>query len=262
MSNSIAKILLISSLISVVLIATAIIDSTSLAKVLFFSILILIILQHSSYVFYRKREDDPADYRYLGVEILLYGATLSISYLLFIILAWIELSRWPSAGSYWQIFLAFTSIGLAFQIILQLHWVIKDVLPLKRLISRQAAIIIGFVISNGIGKLTADIAVTEVQSKHQILFDGLLKGGAQCALFKEYYKSYIDPHNYRPRSLHTYNNDYLLTFYGGSIDIDGSTIIYDSKTDKTTIIHNDLAEKKAELKNRQSEMDYCDLNPS
>jgi hypothetical protein len=58
------------------------------------------------------------------------------------------------------------------------------------------------------------------------------------------------------------NDDYLVTFHGGSIDIDGSTIYYQRSSDKWDIVHNDLLQQENSshpLKQTISKMSACEI---
>jgi hypothetical protein len=58
------------------------------------------------------------------------------------------------------------------------------------------------------------------------------------------------------------DGDYLVTFYGSSIDIDGSTIYYQKKTNQWGIVHNDIlqqGEPDHPLSQAISNMDACEV---
>lgn len=50
---------------------------------------------------------------------------------------------------------------------------------------------------------------------------------------------------------------FVLTLHGGSIDIDGSTLFYDSATGKWRKVHNDMLEKSGELRALASGLESC-----
>lgn len=61
----------------------------------------------------------------------------------------------------------------------------------------------------------------------------------------------------KPKALY-YNNEYfILSFHGGSIDIDGSTITYNSKTGQWEIFHNQTEEKRRKLEGITKDMQNC-----
>jgi hypothetical protein len=137
--------------------------------------------------------------------------------------------------------------------------------------------IIGFSLAGVFNKYAAVVAATQIHVRHQVLFELLSKVNSAntnsrsvdatngqvekllCSIFRGYLRSYSGHRYYRPQSLHSLDKDYLITFQGGSIDIDGSTIVYESKNNKVLVFHNDLYDRQKALKDKQSAMVVCDL---
>jgi hypothetical protein len=221
---------------------------------------VLVLIQWAVYASYRKKFAAQQNAPRQLVDFLVLGASLIALYLLILNLAWIDLSGWPSAGSYWDLFVFLAAIGLAFQILMLVSWYKSGQLPQRRLIPRTTAIALGWGLSLGIAATTSDMALARVTERHQALFEGLSGNGEPCLLYADYLENYQGPRQYAPRSLHSSPEYFVLTFLGGSIDIDGSTIVFDSETGQWQVIHNDLEEQLADLEQRQSTLHPCNTS--
>ena len=263
----------------VILAVTAVINPSLLVLVCFGVIIVLIGFQRAKYSRYLKLKLAQQNEGDLLGSVLLYSASLIGCYLLMLWLAWTNLSNWPRSGSYWYLVVFIMSIGVIYQTLMQINWIVIKALPSKRLLIRVMAMILGFGLAGEINKFAAEVAATQIQRHHQVLLELLAKVNSAsansasansasvtlgdqllCSNFREYLRSYSGHRYYRPQSLHSLDKDYLMTFHGGSIDMDGSTIVYESKNNNVSVFHNDLYESRKALEEKQSAMVVCDLS--
>ncbi len=199
-----------------------------------------------------------------------YTLTLVISCLLLVMslagAAWIIFSdlAWPHVGSKSGIFLFLLCPAILFQLFFLTSSLVKKKLPVRRIWARLLSIIAGIVLAVLIGNYTSTLAMQRFEQASQPLVDAIEKNIPHPCTPQLPYTKYLPgttgnsgwhPEN-RWKLWHD-NKSFILTFPGGSADIDGSTIYYLSKEKSWSIFHNDAHEKGGQLQELQKGMEEC-----
>ena len=204
-----------------------------------------------------------------------YSTTLLISFLLLLIyiagvggVIYSDIS-WPNVGSKISIFLFLLCPGILFQSFFLAYSLIKRKFPAKRIWIRLLSIVLGLFLSGQISEISSTIAMQRFEQACQPLVEMIQENLPQpCNPEIPYIdlvpskgeKSMWHPGN----RWHLWHDDksFVLTFPGGSIDIDGSTIYYFSKQDTWTIFHNDSTEDSKQLQELLKGMEECQDRPA
>jgi hypothetical protein len=234
------------------------VDRTALGLVLLVAVLILLPLQVWVYGRYRKaaRADDPAA-RGWALDTLGAGAPLLIGYASVVAGAWRSLAAWPSQGSRVWPLLALCCVTLLYQLALLGHWLARRRLPLRRWTWRLLTMAAGVALAAAVGVLAASRAMSGLAARYEPLLESLVDSPRPCEEYERYLQAYTGDSNHRPRSLHFDSGRSVLTFAGGSADMDGSTIVLDSNEAAPSIFHNDDHRSRQQLEALQGSLKRC-----
>ncbi len=199
-----------------------------------------------------------------------YTLTLLISCLLLVIYlagsAWIIFAdlAWPHVGSKSGIFLFLLCPAILFQSFFLTSSLVRKKLPVRRIWVRLLSIISGILFAALIGNYTSTLAMQRFKQTSQPLVDLIEKNLPHPCIPQIPYTKYL-PGTTGTSEWHPENmwklwydkESFILTFPGGSADIDGSTIYYLSKEKSWSIFHNDAREKAGQLQELLKGMQEC-----
>ena len=257
MNSILAKRIIVPLLALAAPACTALAEPDYLAAATLGVVFMLVLLQRSRDSSYRKLVQNEQEAVREGIDTLVLSATLMMLYLVVLGLAWQGLSEWPNAGSYWTLFVILAATGLVFQGMLSTSWLVNRRLPIRRLVPRLIAFATALGLTMLMNAGTDEAALNTLRARHHLLLDALSDTAQVCQAYLQYLSGYDGPRFYAPQSLHTSPQGYFLRFQGGSIDIDGSTIVYDSRSDAWRIIHNDSITEQDGLTQGQAAMTSC-----
>ena len=204
-----------------------------------------------------------------------YSVTLLISFLLLLIYiagvggVFYSNMSWPNVGSKANIFLFLFCPGILFQSFFLAYSLIKRKFPAKRIWIRLLSIVLGLFLSAQISKISSAMAMQRFEQACQPLVEMIQENLPQPCDPEISYSDLL-PHKgensmwYPGNRWHLWHNEksFVLTFPGGSIDIDGSTIYYFSKQGGWTIFHNDSTEDSKQLQELLKGMEECQDRPA
>jgi len=185
------------------------------------------------------------------------GAALFACYVALLVMVASEQARWPSVGSRWALVVLLGCIGAVYQLLLLGYWGLRRALPHRRRLARVLSIVGGLGMSILLGRVTEARALGQVRARHAGLLSALPTTADPCAAYRAYLAGYAGSRYEAPRSLHTGPGRQVLTFLGGSIDIDGSTIVLDSASPEVHLFHNDNAEERQKLDAKLGALQAC-----
>jgi hypothetical protein len=183
--------------------------------------------------------------------------------------AYVLATAWPYEGHVLQILLLIAIPGILFRVT-ELLWLAKKQVRLdsyNRVIARVVSIVAGLAgavfLWGPLEKLSMDRFEREIST---LVADVYAKSAAPCPPAATYTLSaalvaYMEDAGF-PRPTATIYADrqaFLLSLPGGSIDIDGSTLIYDSRTRAWRKAHNDMLQASGELDRLTKGLENCKL---
>lgn len=238
---------------------TLAVEPVALTLVALATLAILVPLQAWTYMRYRRavRAEEASAGEWV-LDTLGTGGALLIGYLAVVSSIWLDAADWPSVGTLEWPVLVLACIGLAFQLVLLGHWTFRRKLPLRRWGWRALAVTAGLALSVALEAAATRQALERVGAHHATLLEALGSSATPCEEYRRYVQTYSGNPSHRPRSLHFGGGRYVLTFAGGSADIDGSTVVFDSRQPGPTLFHNDDRASRRELAALQDSLQACE----
>ncbi len=204
-----------------------------------------------------------------------YQGSLLISFLLLLIycggVATVYFAdvSWPHVGSKSAVFLFLLIPGILYQLYFLSFSLLKRKLPAKRLRARLLSIFLGLFLAAQLGQAVSHMAMKQFEQNCRPFVAMIEKNMPYpCGPSQSMYMDLL-PHRrknnmwFPGQRWHMYHNDqfFVLTFPGGSADIDGSTIYYSSQQGEWAIFHNDSKEDKKQLEELLKGMQICQQLP-
>ena len=193
-----------------------------------------------------------------------YPATLLVSSLLLIIYiagAWylysVDTSR-PHVGSLSIVPLIIICPGIIFQLFFLAYSLSKRKFHAKRIRARLLSIVLGFILAYQVVFHAQTVAMQRFEEHYQPLVEIIqanLPHPCNPNVAYTDHKS-LNKINKTGHLWHD-NEHFILTFPGGSADVDGSTLYYFSKDHAWTIFHNDSPEASKHLEKLLMGMRDC-----
>ncbi len=203
-----------------------------------------------------------------------YSASLTISILLLVVYMggtisiFVSSIAWPNVGNKISTFLYLLCPPIIFQSYFLVYSLIKRKLPVRRILARLLSIILGVFLSAQIMERGSTMAMQRFEQACLPLVEMIQENLPQPCnpeiSYTDHLPSKGESNQWDPgKSYHLYHDEkfFILTFPGGSIDIDGSTIYYFSKQGGWTIFHNDHKEKSNQLQGLLKGMEECQDRP-
>ncbi len=168
-----------------------------------------------------------------------------------------DIASWPGIGSYWVLLFIFIFPGIIFQALLAFFYFSKWKIPQRTRYLRIAAVIMGIVLVQIVYDRAGSVAMRTIEETYSPLVEKLNISKDFCNLLSTCVEKEALQGIYSPTALYHKEARFILTFWGRSVDIDGSTIFYDSATKEWRIFHNDDQEKVREMNGITSGMEKC-----
>lgn len=192
------------------------------------------------------------------------------------LLLWLALSAWAchalaTAWPYVQLMpqwlLLFALPGIVFRI-LDLGWMQalrQRLAGWRRWAARTAAIVAGLFAAGGLRSAMDGITMGRFEDALAPLVAQVhANAAAPCPPAAQYalapaLASYLDESGAprAPVNLHHDRQRFVLVLPGGSMDIDGSSLFYDSRTRRWRKVHNDLLDQSGELQALLKDLEAC-----
>ena len=178
-----------------------------------------------------------------------------------------QFTAWPHQGSWAVLVYVFLCPGILFQSF-SLAYTRSTGRPLKRRAwTRVVTIPIGIVLAAQLATWASEHAMRSFEEAYAPLVSQVGATLAKsCSSAAKYFQlPAVASYNRRAgrerpaARLNHDNKRFVLSFFGGSIDIDGSTIYYDSRTRTWTKFHNDDAAASEVFAKLTEGLDDCDL---
>jgi hypothetical protein len=165
---------------------------------------------------------------------------------------------WPHVGSMQSIVLFLLVPGFFFQSFFLCFSLVKRKLPDRRIRARILSVLLGLFAAAQIGQTISTAAMQRFTRACQPLVSRIANNLPAPCTSQSSYTALLPPGGAGSR-WHLWHDtkSFVLTFPGGSADIDGSTIYYSSQQGKWTIFHNDSTEKSKKLEKLTQDMKEC-----
>ena len=177
------------------------------------------------------------------------------------------ISAWPHAGNWKQLILVLMCPGIAINVSKLLGPKVRS--RTRRVLERLLSLVIGIPAAIALAHLSSELSFDTLQDYYAPFIAEVRKNLPKpCALalvtlentatLVEYNRSRY--HATRPKvTLHFDARRFVASLPGGSIDIDGSTLYFDSNSAKWRRFHNDDRKGRERFNALTENLDHCQL---
>ena len=196
---------------------------------------------------------------------ILLSAVLLVAYALVVAWVFYEQSRtWPHEGSMVYVVFFLLCPGILFQSFSLAYMLRTGRRLMRRALTRVVTIPLGLVLGVFLASLASTLAMRGFEQAYMPFVSQIgANVPASCRVAGTYFWApAVAGYNLRagreqPAKLHHDSKRFVLAFRGGSADIDGSTIYYDSGTGAWSKFHNDNSDEQAAYVARTAGLAEC-----
>jgi len=181
-----------------------------------------------------------------------------------IIFSIIKITDWPSVGNVWLLLILCLLPAFIYRLI-NIIYLIRNKNSLTGRWKKIAIITISIILSIGLTRVINEKAslwaMERFDHHYQPLIEQLsLHTDDLCQQLNRIVEFQQLEGQQKPKALYFKGDVFTLLFSGNSIDIDGSTVYWDSRIGQWHIFHNDNQKKQAQLNKLTQDMSQCDYS--